>query len=84
MAINKKYALCCPLILALSHPTPKDGTISVYSLPSVTFRRTTCRTAKEDKIQPVNLLPEKVPTLIQIQNYGSKLHKSTAIWPTNT
>lgn len=79
MAINKKYVLCCPLILALSNPTPKDGTVSEYSLPPVTFRRTACRTAKEDKIQPVNLLPEKVPTLIQIQNYGSKLYKSTAM-----
>lgn len=88
MAINKKYVLCCPPILALSHPTPKNGTNSVYSLPPVTFRRTVCRTTKEDKLQPVSLLPEgtnnsyKSKTLVQ--NYSKAQPCSPHIWPTNT
>lgn len=88
MAINKKYVLCCCLILALSYPIPKDGTISVYSLPSVTFRRTACRTAKEDKIQPGNLLSEGTDTHTNPKLWFKITQKaqpcSPHIWPTNT
>lgn len=98
MAINKKYVLCCPPILALSHPTPKNGTNSVYSLPPVTFRRTVCRTTKEDKLQPVSLLPEGTNTHTNPKlwfkitqkhshahrTYGQPIQNTAYISPTNT